>query len=129
MKVFVYGTLMKGHGNNILLENDTFLSNALLDGYGLYKVSSFPGIIKHCGAAVKGEVYNISEFTLKRLDALESEGSLYIRELVSVTLENNQNIHAYVYVWNKAVNPQSYVPFEKLPWKPSHKRFSYKHSI
>lgn len=126
MKVFVYGTLMKGHGNHILLENDKFLGNAVLKDYGLYNVSSFPGIIKQDGAAVKGEVYSISESTLKRLDTLESEGSLYIRNLVPVTLESaNQIINAYVYVWNRDLNLNSYVPFEKLPWKPCLKKFSY----
>jgi len=125
MEVFVYGTLMKGHRNHILLENDKFIENAVLEGYGLYNVSSFPGIIKQDGAAIKGEVYSISESTLKRLDNLESEGSLYIRNLVPVTLENNNQINAFVYIWNMAVDPKSFVPLENLPWKPCAKKFSY----
>lgn len=108
---------MKDHRNHSILKNDKFLGNAVLEGYGLYNVSSFPGIIKQNDAAVKGEVYNISKRTLKKLDALESEGVLYTRKLVTIDLKSKK-INAYVYVWNSTVNPQSYVPFEKSPWKP-----------
>lgn len=126
MNVFVYGTLMKGHGNHVLLEEEKFLGKAVLEDYGLYNVSSFPGIIKQESSAVKGEVYSICERTLKRLDTLESEGSLYIRRLVQVALESNdERVNAYVYIWNRTVDQQSYVPFDKLPWKPCRKRFSY----
>ncbi len=48
---------------------------------------------------------------------LENEGSLYIRSLVPVTLSDNQKIYAYVYIWNRDVDPNTYVPFENLPWK------------
>jgi gamma-glutamylcyclotransferase (GGCT)/AIG2-like uncharacterized protein YtfP len=113
---------MKGHRNHGILKNDKFLGNAVLEGYGLYNVSSFPCIIKQNDAAVKGEAYNISESTLKRLDELENEGVLYTRRLVTIDLKSNKKVNAYVYIWNNAVNPQSYLPFEKLPWKPEDRK-------
>lgn len=123
MNVFVYGTLMKPYGNHALIEDEKFLGNAVLEGYGLYNVSPFfPGIIEQEGAAVKGEVYDINEATLKKLDRLEGEGSLYIRKNVQVILESKEVISAYVYIWNKAIDPQSYIPFEKSPWKPFRKK-------
>lgn len=45
-KVFVYGTLMKGHGNHsYYLSQSEFHGKGEITGYALYAVSSFPGIV------------------------------------------------------------------------------------
>ena len=82
MKVFVYGTLMKGLSNHFFCsEFDQTVAPASLRGYGLYQVASyFPGIIEESESMVLGEVYDIDEVTLKKMDSLEGEGDLYIRK-------------------------------------------------
>lgn len=99
-RVFVYGSLKKNGWNHSLLEQSNFLGKAYIRGYSLYHVASYPGMIKSENRLeqVYGELYEIDEPTLKRLDSLESEGYLYKRELVSVRC-NHENIDAYTYIY------------------------------
>jgi gamma-glutamylcyclotransferase (GGCT)/AIG2-like uncharacterized protein YtfP len=89
--VFVYGTLRHGEGNWSWALKDA----ADLIGYAstpgeMYTLGGFPGVIlpttddRAAGKVVKGEVFACSDETLKTLDRLESEGSMYHRRLVSV---------------------------------------------
>ena len=99
-KVFVYGTLMKGHGNHgYYLSQSEFLGKGEIASYALYAVSSFPGIVPEVGEKVKGEDYIVDRDTLKRLDSLEGEGSLYLRKLVEVLVEG-QIVQGWTYIWN-----------------------------
>lgn len=46
MKVFVYGTLMKGMQYHNLLQDARFLGKAMVKGVGLYCVTAqYPGVI------------------------------------------------------------------------------------
>ena len=108
---------MQGFWNHCVLENADFIGKGILYGYGLYDVSSFPGIIKREDGAVKGEIYGIDDPILKRLDRLEGEGSLYIRERGTIFMDNGSLVEAFVYVWNRDVNEMSYRPIETLPWR------------
>lgn len=81
MKVFVYGTLKKGYGNNVLLRNAKFIEDRVIQGYELL-YAGFPVAVPNETSSILGEVYEISDdddFTLSRLDRLESEGSMYNR--------------------------------------------------
>lgn len=85
IKVFVYGTLMRGRGNHAFyLGNQRFLGIAELEGYALYDLGSFPGIIAESAETVRGELYEIDAQCLSQLDKLEGNGSLYIRESVTI---------------------------------------------
>lgn len=91
MKVFVYGTLKNGYGNNRLLSNSTFVSNHIVAGYKLYNVG-FPVAIPDENSSVEGEVWDIgdSTSTLASLDRLEGEGYMYDRVQV------DSDLHMYV---------------------------------
>ena len=87
MKVFVYGTLKKGYGNNGRLRNATFVEEAIIPGIKLYYSwdrGGFPVAQKEETSRVKGEIWDISgkyqEETLRGLDALEGNGYMYNRE-------------------------------------------------
>lgn len=118
MKVFVYGTLMKGCQNHRLLKNETFVGVGKIQNYGMYNVTPlYPGVVPENGASVLGEVYDVSEKALEILDKFEGEGSLYIRKTVSVETANG-TMEAYTYLWNRAVNDKDYVDARKFPWRP-----------
>lgn len=98
VKVFVYGTLMKGYWNHHYLEGQKYLGPARIKGYAMYQVSSFPGIIKQGQDEICGELYLVDKKTLARLDRLEDEGRLYNR--VEETVYTADATHtAYVYTW------------------------------
>lgn len=115
-KVLVYGSLMKGYWNHPLIADQKCIGTGILKGYEMYHVHSFPGIIKgNISDFIVGEVYEVPEDVLKRLDRLESEGELYIRKLEKVSI-NNEEIEAYVYVWN--FNVLGCEKVKTKPWKP-----------
>lgn len=116
-QVFVYGTLMNGHGNHrYYLSESEFLGKGEITGYALYAVSSFPGIVPEVGEKVKGEVYKVDRDTLKRLDSLEGEGSLYLRKQVDVLVEG-QIVQAWTYIWNLKTECNEKIKYDAQPWK------------
>lgn len=110
---FVYGTLRNGLGNyrGILEGNTTKEISATAKGV-MFPVQSdgFPCVIKGTNE-IKGELMYIIEEKYQdvkmRLDWLEGyneenkEDSMYIRELVTVTTEEGEEIEAYMYFWNR----------------------------
>lgn len=109
-KIFVYGTLMSGMNNHHYLENSKYLGNCEIEGYEMYHLRYYPGIIEGKGR-IKGEVYEIDEETLHLIDFLEGEGSLYIRK----EIETEYGI-TYIYVYNKCIDNCNKIPYEMQPY-------------
>lgn len=102
--MFVYGTLKKGYGNHILLKGAKYLGNAEINGFAIYNLGAYPGIKHETGFIVYGEVYEINEKILKKVDGLEGEGWLYLRETVDATIKaSGVKMNVYTYVFNRAV--------------------------
>ena len=116
MIVFVYGTLMKGLRYHDLLSSSEYVGNGILDGYAMVDIGSFPGIVKEENQKVKGELYRINRDTLRSLDQLEGEGSLYIRANVMVQFQGNW-VDAMVYVYNQSINGKKRISFDQQPYK------------
>lgn len=84
MLVFVYGTLKKGFGNHHLLHNCPYKGKGHIQGTKMLNLGAFPGMIPDESKKVQGELYEINEFTLKRLDRLEGHPHFYTRHLAQV---------------------------------------------
>ena len=90
--VFVYGTLKRGGSNYHLLEAShgtkfagvgrTNLNHYLIWGHGFTYTTVYPDGIH--GAYVIGELFEVTDETLTRLDWLEGHPSHYCREQVPV---------------------------------------------
>ncbi|MCL0067851.1 gamma-glutamylcyclotransferase [Peptococcaceae bacterium] len=119
-KVFVYGTLMKNRSNHHLLENQKFIGTAIAEGIALYNViPHYPGAVRKPNSKVLGEVYEVDEVTLLKLDELEDNGVLYKRELIPVIVLNSKNtLNAWIYLWLREISEDLLMPFDKQPWKP-----------
>ena len=119
-KVFVYGTLMRQSSNHRhYLEESIFLGIGLIQGYALYDLGSYPGIIPLENENTKGDVFEVDDSTMERLDKLEGEVFLYTRELVKVRLHNEVVEEAWVYIWNGSVSTKIKLDFEQQPWERS----------
>jgi gamma-glutamylcyclotransferase (GGCT)/AIG2-like uncharacterized protein YtfP len=103
VRIFVYGTLRKGECRHYFLEDSRFIGYARVKGYLLYNLGAYPGMVQG-GGEVVGEVYEIPESFLKKLDLVEGVPELYRRELIEVTLENGQTISAYAYIYNRKID-------------------------
>lgn len=117
--VFVYGTLMKNcYNHERYLKGEKYLGQAVLHGYALYNLGSYPGVIPDEKEKVLGELYEIDRQILKQLDILEGNGRLYNRKAAEVCLEDVK-ISAEVYVWNGEVRKEDKTEFcsQPLDWK------------
>jgi len=73
-KVFVYGSLLSGFSNHGLLKTATFLGPAKTPkGFAMLDLGYFPGVIPSDihETPIFGEVYEVDDETLQRLDRLE----------------------------------------------------------
>ncbi|WPX08466.1 gamma-glutamylcyclotransferase family protein [Anaerocellum danielii] len=117
MYLFVYGSLLSHNSHNFLLNGCKFIGKAILEDFGLYKVSWYPAIVPKENSKVLGEVYQIDPSTLKKIDEFEDEGELYKRKEVEVVLEKGDILKAWTYVYLFDVDEDNYVPFENQPWR------------
>ena len=118
MRVFVYGTLLKGNSNHdVYLKDALFLGKARAENFALYSFGAYPGAVPEKGEAVLGEVYEIDESTLEKLDVLEEEVELYLRQKTRVVFENGTAREAYIYVYNDMVSADQKVSLLEQPWK------------
>ncbi|MBQ8206567.1 MAG: gamma-glutamylcyclotransferase [Bacilli bacterium] len=97
--IFVYGTLLTEERNHYLLENSILIGNGYIKDYFMFNVGTYPGIqkSKYNNKIVLGEVYKVNDETMVLLDELEEVGYLYKKELVTIYLDNDEIVNAYVY--------------------------------
>jgi len=82
--LFVYGTLMRGeHNEQVMPSGAKFLGEASTkEGFALLNMG-LPAMIRRAGAGVvRGEVYEVNEGILARLDRFEGHPDFYRRERV-----------------------------------------------
>ena len=97
-RVFVYGTLKQGFPNHFFLAWQKSLGPAVtVEPYALYE-DVYPLVCKkeHI-SPIRGEVYEVGDTILKRMDTLEDHPEYYRREEVEVELESGKRVMAWVY--------------------------------
>jgi len=112
--VFVYGTLRIGEVRHRVIQDCEFVGMAYTEGYDLYLISRFPGMVPGSGRVV-GEVYRVPEEIFQELDLIEGVPHLYRRELIKVKLDTGEELETYTYIYNRSVDG-----LEKIPsgdWK------------
>jgi len=93
--VFVYGTLREGEHNHARLGGRHPQRFArTLPTWELVSLGSYPAILPGGTTAVLGEVYEVDDETLLKLDALEEHPTYY--ERTEIPLEDGSVVHAYV---------------------------------
>lgn len=103
MKLFTYGTLQRGFGNNRLLADATFLGSAVsCKPYVLFN-AGFPYAVPytenegtHPLLPITGEVFEVTEQQLERCDGLEGHPRWYKRTRIKVKMEGGE-VEAYIY--------------------------------
>lgn len=112
-KVFVYGTLKSGYGNNRLLHQESLVTPGITTRHFYLVDVGFPFAISEKVAGnrgvlpVRGEVWTLSnELTLARLDSLEgvspNGGGMYDREQEIIIDDRGEEHFCYMYVRNNA---------------------------
>lgn len=72
MRIFVYGTLLSGYGNNYHLSGQEYLGEIETEPkYTLVDCGGFPGLVKDGETPIVGEIYEVDEECILQLDYLE----------------------------------------------------------
>jgi len=113
--LFVYGTLRKYFQNPVsryLDENAQHIGEGFINGK-IYDVSGFPGLVLSDSkeSIVTGDLYRLKSVpdVFKTLDHYEGyrrdspEGSLFIRQIQSITFGEGLCVAAWVYVFNRSI--------------------------
>lgn len=126
-KVFVYGTLLRGCGNHDLLKGQDFLGAAKTNPEFIFvHVGGFPGLVEGGETIILGEVYEVDDDCLRRLDSLEGcnpnnpDRGMYGRLLI--TLEDGQEVTTYRYnvggpSWSSQRSVEDYEEIKSGDWQ------------
>lgn len=95
MRLFAYGTLKKGfyfHEEYLGNGKGTYVCDGHTGpGFTLY-VDALPNMaVDRDGVGVKGEIYEVDQEALKRIDDLEGHPTHYRREIIEIT-DNDGNV-------------------------------------
>ena len=108
VKVFVYGTLKRGYGNNRLLSSSKFISEAVTKDNYVLRNCGFPYLILDKGEEARpvlGEIYEVDKETLQSLDWLEGVPNHYQRINIQVEGDKTYNVFAYAVERNESRLP------------------------
>lgn len=116
-RVFVFGTIRKDQPRHYLLGNAKFIDYAILEGFELYYIyNMFPGIVEGNGKVI-GEVYELSEDDLYKLDEAENAVSIKNIEIglsrrvkVKVKTQSGQILDAWCYVFIQDIEDSPKIP-------------------
>jgi len=97
--VFVYGTLKRGHGNHRLLQGCR-IWKAKAEGIDLHDGRAFP-FAKRGSHVTHGELYEVPDDVLERLDHLEGHPHFYRRERTTILVGDKQ-VNAWIYLCPEA---------------------------
>jgi len=98
-RVFVYGRLTtNGFYHQHYLQGQTLLGPAVIDGYKSYIIGGLQGAVPEKDQQVKGEVYEVDQKALDKLDHLHNVGTMFKRSILDVGLENGEILQAEVYI-------------------------------
>jgi gamma-glutamylcyclotransferase (GGCT)/AIG2-like uncharacterized protein YtfP len=106
--IFVYGTLKRGWGNNIILHDQRFIQecHTFESKYEMYSLGGFPGVVRG-NKRIYGELWEVDDAALKRCDTLEGHPDFYQRELIRVYSEENSwtdALEAWIYIYKGNVD-------------------------
>jgi gamma-glutamylaminecyclotransferase len=96
--VFVYGTLKRSGFNHRLLWDATYMGDAAVEGYSLTAGGGFPYAVRVEGGQARGEVYEVDDATMDRLDSLEGFPHHYTRDYIGAYIDGVGPVRVWIYV-------------------------------
>ena len=93
--LLVYGTLLRGEPNHRMMKGARFVRRARTEPrFTLIDLGPFPALLEGGETPVSGEVYEVSEEHLARLDLFEGVPRLYRR--IALRLDGGGGVDGYV---------------------------------
>lgn len=96
VRVFVYGTLMRGGFYHHLLETSRFIEEAhTRRAYTLVDLGDYPALLEGGDTSVAGEIFEVTDEVLASLDELEGHPDYYRRD--AVVLSDGRRVTSYIF--------------------------------
>lgn len=98
-KIFTYGTLKRGRTNNYILGSSEFLGVYLTESsFTMYDGRGFPYVIPEGSSIISGELYEVSDKILERLDWLEGVNANHYKRIEIEVSSLTDKVMAWIYV-------------------------------
>jgi gamma-glutamylcyclotransferase (GGCT)/AIG2-like uncharacterized protein YtfP len=102
-RLFIYGTLKRGHGRHDWLRDQRFIGEAVTEPhYRLYNLVAYPALVEvepGQGRAVQGEVWDVTADRLPVIDRIEDvDAGLYARRVIALQSHPLQTVQAYFFL-------------------------------
>lgn len=97
--VFCYGSLKERKHNHTIIKGEPMLGKYYTSNDYTLIVAGLPYLVKRKGIGALGEVYEVSDKMLERLDMFEQHPDWYERKLIPVyNVEDGSMIEAWAYI-------------------------------
>jgi gamma-glutamylcyclotransferase (GGCT)/AIG2-like uncharacterized protein YtfP len=101
-RLFIYGTLKRGHGRHHFLRQQTFVGEAVTEPhYRMYSLIAYPGLVAvepHQGRPIRGEVWEVSDQRLPAIDEVEDvDAGIYARRYIELDGYPSQTVQSYFF--------------------------------
>lgn len=104
IKIFVYGSMMTGgRYNQYFLGSRIPLCKAVANGYKRYIFGALDSMAVESGSSVQGEVYEVDQAALKKMDFFVNNGNTINRQPVKVQMETGEVMEVDAYVWTGTI--------------------------
>jgi gamma-glutamylcyclotransferase (GGCT)/AIG2-like uncharacterized protein YtfP len=119
--VLCYGTLKKGYSNHRCISEQKYICKAKTaeSNFQLYNVGggAYPAaVISEKGRHIEGELYEVDDEGMKRLDWLEGVShGLYARKSIQVIKEDDSQETAIIYIFERST--ERLTPYNGSSWK------------
>lgn len=103
MRIFIYGTLMRGRGNAGYMAGQDFIGQASTEPcYRMVDCGGYPGMffVNESGVSVRGEVWDVDESCRARLDVLEdvAGGEYEVAKVALLAPFDVQQVLTYIHL-------------------------------
>jgi len=100
-RLFVYGTLKRGHSRSVALAGERFIGHAVTaPRYRLFDCGGYPALVEVLnGQSIEGELWEVDTACLTRLDDIEGVAlNLYVRRpILLADPYSNDYVESYFY--------------------------------
>lgn len=99
LKLFAYGTLMRGYQYHGAMQKTRFVGTALtVEKYGLFAIE-YPFVASTVSTScIVGEVYEVlDEDTLREMDEIEGHPTNYQRRPIKVIMDSGEEVDVQIY--------------------------------
>ena len=104
MKLFIYGTIKRGQCRADVMREQKFLGNVkLVPMYKMFNLGQFPALVEvsveNNGTMIEGELWEVDEDCVRRLDMIEGAPSFYRRQEVKVAGQEAEALYVESYLY------------------------------